>query len=51
MPDAVSSPTALRQLLHTSSADGVRSETVGKITVVWKYHPDKGLEATYKYTG
>lgn len=39
------------EMLHTSSADGVRSETVGKITVVWKYHPDKGLEATYKYTG
>ena len=39
------------EMLHTSSADGVRSETVGKITVVWKYHPHTGMEATYQYTG
>ncbi len=33
---------------QTTSADGKQSEDFGKINVSWKYHPDKGLEVTYK---
>ena len=34
----------------TTSADGKQSESFDKINVIvtWKYHPDKGLEVTYK---
>ena len=35
-------------MLHTSSADGKQTESCGQIEVTWKYHPDRGLEATYK---
>ncbi len=35
---------------HTSSSDGKQTETYEDlgITITWKYHPDKGLEVTYK---
>lgn len=35
---------------HTSSSDGKQIETYEDIgiTITWKYHPDKGLEVTYK---
>lgn len=34
----------------TAGADGKQSETFSEqgVTVTWKYHPDKGLEVTYK---
>ncbi len=40
----------MEDMLHTSASDGKQSETFEDlgITVSWKYHPDKGLEATYK---
>ncbi len=33
---------------ETTGADGKQTEVFGNITVSWKYHPDKGLEVTYK---
>ncbi len=33
---------------QTSSSDGKQMETFGEISVTWKYHPDYGLEVTYK---
>lgn len=36
------------EMLHTSALDGRQSETANGITVSWKYHPDNGLEATYR---
>lgn len=38
----------LKDMSETTSLDGKQSETYGDITVTWKYHPDKGLEVTYK---
>lgn len=38
----------LNEMSETTGADGKQSETFGDITVTWKYHPDKGLEVTYK---
>lgn len=38
----------LNDMGQTTGADGKQSETFGDITVSWKYHPDKGLEVTYK---
>lgn len=38
----------LNEMGETTGADGKQSETFGDITVTWKYHPDKGLEVTYK---
>ena len=35
-------------MMHTSGSDGRQSEDFKKITVSWKYHPDNGLEVTYK---
>ncbi len=40
--------SVLNDMGETTSADGKQSETFGDITVTWKYHPDKGLEVTYK---
>lgn len=37
------------QMLQTTAADGMQTENFGKITVKWKYHPDNGLEVTYRY--
>lgn len=45
LPDSL-----ISEMGSTTGADGKQSETfddVG-ITVTWKYHPDKGLEVTYK---
>ena len=36
------------EMLHTSSNDGRQTQTANGITVSWKYHPDNGLEATYR---
>ena len=33
---------------HTSSNDGKQTEVFENVTVTWKYHPDRGLEVTYK---
>jgi len=33
---------------HTSSADGKQEESFDDLTVSWKYHPDRGLEVTFK---
>ncbi len=43
LPDSL-----LEDMSHTSGADGKQSEEFKKIIVFWKYHPDKGLEITYK---
>lgn len=32
----------------TRALDGRQSQTFGNITVSWSYHPDKGLEVTYR---
>ena len=37
-------------MLHTSALDGAQTESFDNITVRWKYHPDNGLEVTYKYS-
>lgn len=37
-------------MLHTSAIDGAQTESFDNITVRWKYHPDNGLEVTYKYS-
>lgn len=33
---------------HTSSADGKQTEDYDDVTVSWKYHPDYGMEVTFK---
>lgn len=38
----------LEEMEQTTSSDGKQSEEFKNITVSWKYHPDKGLEVTYK---
>lgn len=40
----------INEMGETTGADGKQSETFEDlgITVIWKYHPDKGLEVTYK---
>ena len=43
LPDSL-----MEDMGHTSSLDGKQSETFDDITVTWKYHPDRGLEVTYK---
>lgn len=47
LPDSL-----MEDMGHTSSLDGKQSETFedAGITVTWKYHPDNGLEVTYKAT-
>ena len=35
-------------MLSTSAVDGRQSASYGGITVTWRYHPDRGLEATYR---
>ena len=37
-----------QEMLTTSYSQGKQTETCGKISVTWYYHPDKGLNATYK---
>lgn len=47
--DALGLPSSLlNDMGQTSGADGKQSETFEDVTVTWKYHPDKGLEVTYK---
>jgi RNA polymerase subunit RPABC4/transcription elongation factor Spt4 len=43
IPDSVAN-----DMSKTTSRDGKQSETYDKVTVSWKYHPDDGLEVTYK---
>ncbi len=35
------------EMVTTTYADGIQSRTENGITVVWSYHPNVGLEATY----
>ena len=37
-----------KEMLLTSSSDGKCTETTGKYEVIWKYHPENGLEALFK---
>lgn len=34
-------------MCHTTYNDGLRTAESGKVTVSWRYHPDKGLEVKY----
>lgn len=47
LPDSL-----INEMGQTTGADGKQTETFDElgITVSWKYHPDKGLEVTYKKT-
>ncbi len=36
------------EMNHTRAIDGRLSEKYTYVTVSWSYHPDKGLEATFK---
>ncbi len=49
--EALGLPESLAEDMgHTASKDGKQSETFEKqgVIVTWKYHPDQGLEVTYK---
>ena len=37
-----------QEMITTSYSQGKQTATVGEISVTWYYHPDKGLNATYK---
>lgn len=41
-------PAAYQKMLKTKYIDGVQSYTFGQFSVTWTYHPDKGLEATFR---
>ena len=43
LPDSL-----MEDMGHTSSIDGKQTEEFENVTVTWKYHPDNGLEVTYK---
>jgi hypothetical protein len=43
LPDSL-----LSEMTETRAIDGRQTETYGKITVSWTYHPDQGLEIIYK---
>lgn len=45
LPDSL-----ISEMGETTGSDGKQSETFEEqgVTVTWKYHPDKGLEVTYK---
>lgn len=43
LPDSL-----MEDMGHTSSLDGKQTEKFENVTVTWKYHPDIGLEVTYK---
>lgn len=46
---ALGMPESLvKDMGRTTSKDGKQTETYGYVTVSWKYHPDTGLEVTYK---
>lgn len=38
----------LNDMGQTTSRDGRQTEVFDEVTVTWKYHPDTGLEVTYK---
>ncbi len=40
-----------QEMITTSYLQGKQTETFGEISVTWYYHPDKGLNATYKLIG
>ncbi len=47
--EALDLPSSLlNDMGETTANDGKQIETYGDLTVSWKYHPDKGLEVTYK---
>ena len=37
-----------QEMISTSYSQGKQTESFGSISVTWYYHPDKGLDATYK---
>ncbi len=39
-----------QEMITTSYSQGKQTESYGNISVTWYYHPDKGLNATYKKT-
>ena len=43
LPDAL-----FEDMINTTGNDGKQIEEYKKITVSWKYHPDKGLEVIYR---
>lgn len=45
--------SVISEMGETTGADGKQTETFEEqgVTVSWKYHPDKGLEVTYKKIG
>jgi uncharacterized Zn finger protein (UPF0148 family) len=46
---ALGLPDSLWDLMGgTNSLDGRQTETYGKITVSWKFHPDNGVEVIYR---
>lgn len=47
--DALDLPEAVETKMETTRAmDGRITQTYGKITVSWTYHPDKGLQVLYE---
>ena len=47
--DALELPDSLlSDMEETTGADGKQTEDFDQVTVSWRYHPDKGLEVTYK---
>lgn len=43
-------PSSLLQKMNkTTAMQGTQTDTVGKVTVSWSYHPDNGLEVTYEF--
>ena len=46
---ALNTPAAVRSHIdQTTSLDGRQTETWGKVTMSWTYHPDRGLDAVYQ---
>ncbi len=43
------SEALVEKMNKTTALQGVQSETAGRFSVSWTYHPDKGLEATYEF--
>ena len=43
LPDSL-----IEEMNHTRAIDGRQTEVFKYVTVKWSYHPDKGLEATFK---
>lgn len=46
--NALKTPESVKSHIgQTTSLDGRQSETWGRITMAWSYHPDRGLDAVY----